>query len=281
MSTFINPDSALAREFWEKGKVESCPIYDFHGHMHEMFGGWLPAGEPEQMLETMERAGMRSFCFSSHLALYCFEAGEAANLNPIRRLGGPLRAYLGVQAFAPNPERDIALLQANRDAYVGCKFLCDYHQVPLEHPSLAPYWEFLNENRLLALCHTWGGSHCNGVNNVREVAERYPNVRIIMGHSCHSAWTEAIRLAQDFPNVYLELTAVLDDRGILERFVREAGSNRILFGTDLPWFSTHHGIGCILDAEMTDEDRHNILHRNGEAIFADLTARGWGTGAEV
>lgn len=281
MSTFINPDSALAREFWEKGKVESCPIYDFHGHMHEMFGGWLPAGEPEQMLETMERAGMRSFCFSSHLALYCFEAGEAANLNPIRRLGGPLRAYLGVQAFAPNPERDIALLQANRDAYVGCKFLCDYHQVPLEHPSLAPYWEFLNENRLLALCHTWGGSHCNGVNNVRAVAERYPNVRIIMGHSCHSAWTEAIRLAQDFPNVYLELTAVLDDRGILEQFVREAGSNRILFGTDLPWFSTHHGIGCILDAEMTDEDRHNILHRNGEAIFADLTARGWGTGAEV
>ena len=280
MSAFINPDSALAREFWEKGKLESCPVYDFHGHMHEMFGGWLPAGEPEQMLETMDLAGVRRFCFSSHLALYCAEAGERANLEPIRRLGGPLRAYLGVQGFAPNPERDIAALKANRDIYVGCKFLCDYHHVAMEGESLAPYWEFLNENHLLALCHTWGGSRFNGVENVRAVAEKYPNVTIVVGHSCHGQWAEAIRLAQDFPNVYLELTAVLDDRGILDRFVREVGSHRILFGTDLPWFSTHHGIGCILDAEMTDDDRHNILHRNGEAIFARLEARGWGQGVK-
>ena len=25
--------SPLAREFWERGKSESCPIYDMHGHM--------------------------------------------------------------------------------------------------------------------------------------------------------------------------------------------------------------------------------------------------------
>jgi len=152
--------------------------------------------------------------------------------------------------------------------------------VPLEDPSLAPYWEFLNENHLLALCHTWGGSGYNGPANVRAVAERYPNVKIIMGHSCHSRWEDAIRLVKDFPNVYLELTAVLDDRGILDWFVREVGSERILFGTDLPWFSTHHAIGCIIDAEMTDEDRHNIFHRNGERIFAALTANGWGTGTD-
>jgi len=66
--------------------------------------------------------------------------------------------------------------------------------------------------------------------------------------------------------------------GILDRFVREVGSDRILFGTDLPWFSTHHAIGAIIDAEMTDDDRHNIFHRNGEKIFEKLTARGWGTG---
>ena len=26
-------DSALAREFWENGRSDSCPIYDMHGHM--------------------------------------------------------------------------------------------------------------------------------------------------------------------------------------------------------------------------------------------------------
>ena len=189
-----------------------------------------------------------------------------------------MKAYLGVQAFAPDPERDIKLLKENRDIYVGCKFLCDYHHVPLESGDLAPYWEFLNDNALLALCHTWGYSRFNGVGNVRTVAERYPNVKIIMGHSCHSCWKEAVQLVRDFPNVYLELTAVLDDRGVLDYFVKEIGSERILFGTDLPWFSTQHAIGCILDAEMTDDDRHNIFHRNGEAIMNQINSSGWGIG---
>ena len=61
--TYINRDSALAREFWEKGYVEDCPIYDFHGHMHENNGTYLPAGEPEQMLHTMRRAHIESFIF--------------------------------------------------------------------------------------------------------------------------------------------------------------------------------------------------------------------------
>ena len=49
--------------------------------------------------------------------------------------------------------------------------------------------------------------------------------------------------------------------------MEKAGSERLLFGTDLPWFDTHHGIGTILSTEMTDDDRHNILHRNGERLL--------------
>lgn len=274
MSGKINPDSALAAGFWETGRLDDCPIYDFHGHMHEMSGGYLPAGQPAQMLETIERAGIRSFVFCSHLALYCAERGEQANLEPIRAYGNPpgrpmLHAYLGVQSYNLDFERDRRLLEQNADVYVGCKFLQDYFHVPLEHPMHTPYWEYLNAHGLLALCHTWGGSPYDGPRNVRAVAEKYTNVTLICGHSMHGAWDEAIRVARDCPNVYLELTAVLDnDRGVLDRFVREVGSDRILFGTDLPWFSTHHAVGCILDAEMTDDDRHNILHRNGERLLA-------------
>ena len=64
--SYLNRDSALAQAFWEKGYVEDCPIYDFHGHMHENNGCYLPAGEPEQMLHTMRRAHIDSFIFCSH-----------------------------------------------------------------------------------------------------------------------------------------------------------------------------------------------------------------------
>ena len=62
----------------------------------------------------------------------------------------------------------------------------------------------------------------------------------------------------------------MDDRGVLERFVGELGSERILFGTDLPWFSTFYYIGAILDADITDDDRRNIFYRNGKKLLARI-----------
>jgi len=103
---------------------------------------------------------------------------------------------------------------------------------------------------------------------LRQVAERYPRVRLLLGHSCHDEWDAAVELARDFANVYLELTAVFDDRGVLEKYVRQAGSERLLFGTDLPWFDPHHAVGALLSADISDEDRHNICHRNAERLLA-------------
>ena len=264
----INPDSELARRFIENEKLADCPIYDFHGHMHELLGGHIPAPSPEQMLKTLRRAGAESFIFCSHLALYSAESGEAMNLGPVRKFGAPLKAYLAIRSYDLDFERDARIFEDNRDCYAGFKFLVDYFQVALDDERHAPYWRYADEHKLLCLCHTWGGSRFDGPENVRAVAEKYPDAAILCGHSFHGDWDAAIALANDFPNIYLELTAVLDDRGVLERFVNEAGSNKILFGTDLPWFSTFHAIGCILDADITDDDRHNIFHRNGERLLA-------------
>ena len=113
-------------------------------------------------------------------------------------------------------------------------------------------------------------------------------MRIFMGHSGYGEWDEAISLARDFPNVYLELTAVyathdgivlkwapernfgIGVNGIIHRMVSEAGSHKILFGTDMPWYSPHYAAGAILFSHITDDDIHNILHRNAERIFQSL-----------
>jgi hypothetical protein len=100
--------------------------------------------------------------------------------------------------------------------------------------------------------------------------EKHPQVRFLMGHSCLAEWEEAAALATGFPHVYCELTAVFECRGALELFVERGASRRMLFGTDLPWFSPLHGIGCVLSAEITDEDRRNILHRNAQELLAPV-----------
>jgi predicted TIM-barrel fold metal-dependent hydrolase len=68
--------------------------------------------------------------------------------------------------------------------------------------------------------------------------------------------------------VYLDLCAILGERAeVLERFIAEVVSDRVLFGTDISWFDFYYYITGVLAAEITDEDRRNILHRNARKLF--------------
>lgn len=264
-------DSDLAREFWEQGWSASCPIYDMHGHMGVWHSIYFPRPDAEEMIRTMDACGVKMLVFSHHLALFAPDVGNAASIAAVRRHPDRLRAYCVVNPNYPELlAADLDSFAQDRDVYVGFKFLSDYHGISLLDERCRPAWEYADRHELLVLMHTWGGSQFDGPAIVRQIAERYTWAKLLLGHSCHGEWDEAIRLARDFPHVYLELTAVFDDRGILEEFVGEVGSERLLFGTDLPWFDPHHAIGVLLSAYITDDDRHNICHRNAERLLAPL-----------
>lgn len=159
-------------------------------------------------------------------------------------------------------EADVASFEQYADVYVGFKCLSDYHGIPLTDARYRPAWEYADRRALLVLCHTWGASPLDGYAIMRQMAERYPRVKLLLGHSCHGEWDAAVQLARDFANLYLELTALFDDRGILEKFAAEAGSERMLFGTDLPWFDPHQAVGALLSAHISDEDRSRPTPRN-------------------
>ncbi len=261
--------SQLAVEFWEFGKSDSCPIYDMHGHMGTYAPIFFPRAEAAAMIGTMDECGVKLLVFSHHHALFAPDVGNRASLDAARRYPERLKAYCAINPNYPDIIRqDLESFEQNRDAYVGFKFLSDYHEFPVTDERYRPAWEYADEHELLLLMHTWGKSPYDGAAVVRQAAERYPRVKLLLGHSIHDDWQAAVRLAQDFPNIYLELTAIFDDRGVIEMYVNEAGSERMLFGTDLPWFDQHHAVGALLSAQISDEDRHNICHRNAEKLLA-------------
>jgi predicted TIM-barrel fold metal-dependent hydrolase len=55
--------------------------------------------------------------------------------------------------------------------------------------------------------------------------------------------------------------------GVVEYLVETAGSEKVVFGSDLPWYSQHYHAGAILFARISDEARHDILHRNAERLL--------------
>jgi len=188
-------------------------------------------------------------------------------VDVIKKFPDRFRAYWVINPNYPDLlEGEIAQF-SRMEGFVGFKFLSDYHKYPLDGSRYGPALEYADEHRLPILMHTWGHSPFDSPALVEKLAGQYSKAVFFMGHSGYGEWEKAIQVAHDYPNAYLELTAAYEVNGVIEMMVQGAGSRKILFGTDLPWFDPHYAIGCILFSRITDADRHNILHRNAESIL--------------
>ena len=271
----MSNEASLADRFFAQGRLADCPIIDAHGHMGPLQGARLPRCAPEQMVSAMDRAGVQLTVFCHHSTLAVPDIGNRIAPGIVRRFPDRFRAYCGVNPNWPEDvRRDVERFDGLTDVFVGFKFLADYHRIPISDARYVPAWEKADAESRPVLLHTWGGSTYDGPGQVRKCAERWPNAQILMGHSCHGEWHEAGKLASEFPNVYCELTAVLDDRGAVEILLEHAGSRKLIFGTDTPWFSHHNYIGSLLGADMSDEDLRNILYGNAGRILAPFVPLG-------
>jgi len=260
--------SKLKEEFFAHGKVKDCPVYDMHGHMGPFSGGHLPGCGLESMINTMDRVGIKLLVFSHHASLSSPDIGNDLNIATAQQHPDKLRAYCAVNPHYPEIiKKDLESFEKYKKIYVGFKFHADSHEYPITGKNYELAWKYADKNKLLVLLHTWGKSPYNGPEPIKKVAEKYKNVKILLGHSCHDEWDKAVLLAKKYPNIYLELCAVMDNRGVLDKFVKELGSQKILFGTDFPWFSHYYYIGAVLGADITDEDRRNIFYKNAKKLI--------------
>ena len=54
---------------------------------------------------------------------------------------------------------------------------------------------------------------------------------------------------------------------IFRRVIDEVGSERILFGSDMPWIDVRYHIINIFKADLTDLERENIFYNNAAKLF--------------
>ena len=260
-------ESVIAQEFLATGGCASCRVVDLHAHYGHYGGIYMPNHDPDQMLATLDRCGVDSIVSSGHTALADMVRGNAEIAEVTAPHPGRWYGYL---VYNPNypveAKRELALYHQRR-SFVGLKFHPSYHNYPIDGEAYQPALEFAAENRLLVLSHTWGGSAYDSYMQVAKVAERYPQVDFLCGHSFYGQWEEGMTLARRLPNVYLELTAAYAVNGLIEQMVAKVGAHKIVFGCDLPWFDPHYAIGCIIFAHISDADRRAILRENAVRLL--------------
>jgi predicted TIM-barrel fold metal-dependent hydrolase len=103
--------------------------------------------------------------------------------------------------------------------------------------------------------------------NVANLAQRYPEAKIIMAHlggePCHG-----IRPVAKYKNVWIDHSGTLVGSNDLQHAIDLVGVDRILFGSDLPvGFACSYG--QVLEAKLTEEEREKILWKNTAKLFGE------------
>ncbi|MFO7975422.1 MAG: amidohydrolase family protein [Candidatus Hydrogenedentota bacterium] len=251
-----------------------CPVIDAHGHMGPFRAIYLPEAGREAMLAGMDRAGIESIIVSPHSALFGdTREGNAEMLEAVQTYPGRIYGYCTIHPGYPDEIQAELDRYLNEPGVVGVKIHPASHKHPVDGPNYAPLMERLEAAHGLLLSHTWGNEENCGPRKMRVIAEKYPNIRLLLGHSCYGAWAEAIALAKDFPNVCLELTAAAHVYGLIEWMCHEAGSQKIVYGTDYPWFDPAVYIGFVTFAHIDEEDMRNILYNNARRLLDEQRAK--------
>jgi predicted TIM-barrel fold metal-dependent hydrolase len=262
--------SKLAREFVGTGRLSSISVIDMHTHMGPFYGAYLPEASLESMIATMDRENIEWIISAPHTALFDPIAGNTEIVQAISKYPDRIYGYCTINPnYSGNPDEQLALFDRH-NRFVGFKFLPDYHKYPLIGDNYRPFYEFANERGLLLLSHTWGYSDYNPPQMIAELAVRYPNITFLLGHSAPGESDYAIEIAVRLPNVYLELCDTGRLSGMIGKMVEKAGSEKVLFGTDFPWYDPHYMLGSVLFSGIGDDDIGNIIHHNAVRLLEKL-----------
>lgn len=98
------------------------------------------------------------------------------------------------------------------------------------------------------------------------MARRNPHTTIVAAHLTGLQRRGVLDLA-DIPNAYIDTSGCLPENDLVEYGVRYMGSQRVLFGSDYPGRCYEMQVGRILDAEISEEHRQDILWRNAARLL--------------
>lgn len=150
------------------------------------------------------------------------------------------------------------------------------------HPDNEAIIRLAAELHAIVYIHAWTkvggqprrpeGGNLAGESTPRDVAKlaaRFPNVPLICGHS-GGDWELGVRAVRAFENVYIEFSGSDPHSGQVDYTVGEVGVYRLIWGGHGPSRSYSTELSKVLDADLTDAQRGEILGGNLRRIATPI-----------
>lgn len=98
-------------------------------------------------------------------------------------------------------------------------------------------------------------------NNVRALALRYPELKILMAHLGGNPY-HGMRAVAELENVYVDYAGTFYGYSDIDYAVQNVGADRLVFGTDFPIANQLFGFGKIEHANLSAHDKQKIYSEN-------------------
>ena len=240
-------------------------IIDAHAHLgpDQRFLMWAT---PETVLKVYDRYGIRAGLFSSTISLLA-GAGEG-NKRVLEAAGAHPGRILPLYSLNPLEPGCVEELERSAGSYVGVKFHPDYFHVQPSHPLSLKALERVAELGLPLMLHSY-----DGCAEAEKVALALPELRVVAYHMGGLRWRECLERLSALENALVEVSSSVAEPGMVAAAVEELGSERVLFGSDVPYLDPAVSLGKVLEADLSERDLENVLWRNAERLIGDALLR--------
>ena len=243
-------------------------IIDMHSHLFYNRG---VESEKKKILSFCEKYGITE----TYVSALC---GFFPSEDTVQEINASIEAFVaencglikGYVYLSPEHKNALSVLShgIEEQGMIGAKIwvseYCDAECVNLLAEKLIEY-------NLPLLIHAFKKSTEQTANestavNVRNLAKRYPELKVIMAHVGGNSY-HGVPLIKDLPNVWVDLSGSTGRTNEIEYTIENLGEKRILFGSDMPGCSVAIPYGKVLEADVTESARRKILYENATKLF--------------
>lgn len=252
---------------WEALVFEGRPfddvfIFDVHGHVgaHKPFQ--LGCYDADGTAATCRRMKVDGIVVSSIASLASdWKWGNDEVAEAVKQHPGLIWGYA-----SPDPYYEDCDIEPYLDmqGFLGVKIHGDLQGLPVNDPRYFPAYELANDRGLPVLFHAWMPSE---VKAATDVARRYPNTKVILGHSGMTARDTAVEVAKQYDNIFIDTAISSTYDNAIEVLVDKIGAERVVYGSDISFFDCIHTLGKIALAKLSDADKEKILGLNAKTLF--------------
>lgn len=236
---------------------------DAHGHLGEI-GGWANVKiDLNGLISQMDK-------YEIEKTILC-----ATDSTENKRVLDAYKKYSNriIPLFYGNPMEGAKRLE-ECEVYLRDKDFKGIKLQPLKHAYVAdseivdPYMKLAEKYNVPVFIHS-GHAPYSLPWSIALVAERFPNVKVVMIHMGHGHGVyidAALKMARRFSNIYLEMSGMPMSSKIKEAY-ETVGKDRIMFGTDTPFHHPSVEMQKVITSGLDDEALEDVFYKNAAKLM--------------